>query len=137
MSHPKRARRLLAACAASASLSVALAAAGDRTTVRGCLHGLVLTTQDDSGTNLPTPHKFRLTGDRRTLRELKKHSGHVEEVTGVLKAAPADAGYLVKEKRIDKGRVYMGVGSAPVHESSPVPDASIEVGRFTHVKDRC
>jgi len=137
--------RLSASCLAAGSFSVALASADpqqiknstDQVTVRGCLHGLVLTTQDESGTNLPTPHKFRLTGDRTTLDALRKHSGHVEEVTGRRKDGKASAGFAVGEKRIKKGRIYVGAGSAPVREADPIPDSSIEVREFTHVNDRC
>jgi hypothetical protein len=137
--------RLSGACLTAVLLSVALASAGpqksqsstDQVTVRGCLHGLVLTTQDESGTNLPTPHKFRLTGDRTTLDALRKHSGHFEEVTGRRKAGKDSAGVAVGEKRIDKGRIYIAAGTAPVYEGDPVPDSSIEVRAFTHVNDRC
>jgi hypothetical protein len=143
--HLRVALRLSASSLAAVSLSVALASADpqknqrstDQVTVRGCLHGLVITTQDESGTNLPTPHKFRLTGDRTTLDALRKHSGHVEEVTGRRKAGKASAGVAVGEKRIEKGRVYIAAGSAPVYEGDPIPDSSIEVREFTHVNDRC
>jgi hypothetical protein len=109
----------------------------DPITVRGCLEGLVLTTQDDSGTNLPTPHKFAVTGDRRTLEALKRHSGHFEELTGVVKAGTSSSEFVVKEKSTKKGRVYVGAGSAPVYEAKPIADSSIEVRAFTHIHDRC
>ena len=145
MSHQTFARRFAVAFLASASLGFTVYGAdtpptktsSDQITVRGCLQGLVLTTQDESGTNLPTPHKFVITGDRRTLKTLKMHSGHFDELTGVLKAGKSSSGFVVKEKPIKKGRAYIGVGSAPVYEANPIPDSSIEVRGFTHIHDRC
>jgi hypothetical protein len=145
MSHQTFARRFAAACLALASVGVKLYAAdspqpkkpSDLITVRGCLQGLVLTTQDESGTNLPTPHKFEVTGDRRMLKTLKMHSGHFEELTGVVKAGKSSGGFIVREKPIKKGRVYIGAGSAPVYEANPIPDSSIEVRGFTHIHEPC
>src|SRR6266446_4813736 len=82
----------------------------DLVTVRGCVHGQVLTTIDETGTNAHSPQRFNLTGDRRTLQTLKEHSGHLEEITGVLKGGTADGGVKIAEKPIDKGRIYIGVG---------------------------
>src|SRR3954471_18752461 len=75
-------------------------------TVRGCLHGLEITTFDETGTNGVPPQRFRLTGDRETLGELKKHSGHFEEITGMLTSGTANGGMRTGEKRIPKGRIY-------------------------------
>jgi hypothetical protein len=145
MSHQAFARRCAAACLVLASVGLTLYAAespqpktpSDLITVRGCLQGLVLTTQDDSGTNLPTPHKFDVTGDRRMLKTLKRHSGHFEELTGVVKAGKSSDGFVVREKPIKKGRVYIGAGSAPVYEANQIPDSSIDVRGFTHIHERC
>ena len=53
-------------------------------TVRGCVNGRVLTVTDRSGlTN--SIRSFDLTGDKAMGKLLKDHSGHMEEVTGVLK----------------------------------------------------
>jgi len=70
----------------------------DLVTIRGCLQGLVLTTQDESDTNLPTPHKFEVTGDRRTLKTVKMHSGHFEELTGVVKSGKSSGGFVAAEE---------------------------------------
>lgn len=106
MSHQTFARRFAVAFLASASLGFTVYGAdtpptktsSDRITVRGCLQGLVLTTQDESGTNLPTPHKFVITGDRRTLKTLKMHSGHFEELTGVVKSGKSSGGFVAAEE---------------------------------------
>jgi hypothetical protein len=113
----------------------------DLVTVRGCLHGHEITTIDESGTNGIPPQRFVLTGNRRTLAALKKHSGHLEEVTGTLKGGTANGGTRIVEKHIDKGRVYMGVGSAPFEQPGTAGDpgaaSTIEVRDFVHVGERC
>jgi hypothetical protein len=113
----------------------------DLVTVRGCLHGNMISTIDESGTNGIPPQRFLLTGNRRTLSALKKHSGHLEEVTGTLKGGTADGGTRVVEKPIEKGRVYMGVGSAPFEQPGLAGGAgatsTIEVRDFVHVGERC
>src|SRR5215831_4433452 len=85
----------------------------DLVTVRGCVHGTGITTIDESGTNGMPPQRFNITGSRAMLSALKKHSGHLEEVTGTLKRGSGDGSTHVGEKKIDKGRVYIGVGSTP------------------------
>lgn len=110
-------------------------------TVRGCVHGTGIATVDESGTNGIPPQRFILTGSRATLSALKKHSGHLEEVTGRLKGGTAAGGTRVVEKPIDKGRVYMGVGTAPFERpgvaSEPDAASTIEIRDFVHIGDRC
>jgi hypothetical protein len=110
-------------------------------TVRGCLHGQTLTTLDETGTNGVAPQRFTLTGARSTLRALKSHSGHLEEITGTLKSGTADGGTRIQEKRIDKGRIYLGVGRAPFERpgvaSDPAAASTLEVRDFVHLGDRC
>jgi hypothetical protein len=147
MSHHIWCRRVVVAGLSCVSVSVMLYAAdppktdksSDQITVRGCLQGLVLTIVDDSGTNSLRPHTFNLTGDRNMLKTLKTHSGHIDEVTGVLKAGKSTSdGFVVKEKPIDKGRVYIGAGKAPLYDDTPIPAASIDVREFVHIDDsRC
>src|SRR5262245_588831 len=87
-------------------------------TVRGCLQGVVLTTRDETNTNTTVHQQFTLTGDRAALKQLKGLSGHLMEVTGVLKGGTGDGSARVAEKPIPKGRVYVGVGSAPATNPS-------------------
>jgi hypothetical protein len=110
-------------------------------TVRGCLHGLVLTTTDETGTNMPFPQRFDLTGDRRTLKQLEDYSGHFLELTGVIKRGPANGGIRITEKPIPKGRVYVGVGSTPATVRGQSPEGpgaatTLDVRNFTDI-DRC
>jgi hypothetical protein len=107
----------------------------------GCVHGTGITTVDESGTHGIAPQRFVLTGGRSTLSALKKHSGHLEQVTGTLKRGTADGGTRVGEKKIDKGRVYVGAGSTPFERPGVESDAgvtsTIEVRDFVHIGDRC
>jgi hypothetical protein len=130
-----------AAAALFAAADTPHSKSADLVTVRGCVHGTGITTVDESGTNGIPPQRFILTGSRATLSALKKHAGHLEEVTGRLKRGTPAGGSRVVEKPIDKGRVYMGVGSAPFERpgvaSEPSAASSIEIRDFVHIGDRC
>jgi len=112
-------------------------------TVRGCLHGVVLTTRDETNTNTVVHQQFTLKGDGATLKQLKGLSGHLMEVTGTLKGGNGDGGTRVTEKPIPKGRVYVGVGSTPLAnptQQQPSPPASsdtIDVRTFTDIDPHC
>ena len=110
-------------------------------TVRGCLHGLVLTTTDETGTNMPFPQRFDLTSDRRTLKQLEDYSGHFLEITGVLKGGTGNGGTRITEKPIPKGRIYVGVGLTPATAPRQLPGdpgaaSTLDVRTFTDI-DRC
>jgi hypothetical protein len=110
-------------------------------TVRGCLHGLVLTTTDDTGTNTVVSQRFDLTGNRSTLGQLKKYPGRFMEVTGVLKGGTGNGGTRISEKPIPKGRIYVGVGSTPVTAPGTPPErpataSTLDVRKFEDI-DRC
>jgi hypothetical protein len=110
-------------------------------TVLGCLHGLEVTTFDETGTNGVPPQRFRLTGNREMLHELKKHSGHFEEIRGTLTSGTANGGLRTSEKRIPKGRIYAGVGSTPFERpgttSDPGATSTVQLRTFAHLADRC
>ena len=57
----------------------------DLVMVRGCLHGLRLTTLAAADFDADS-RVFQLTASRDLAAQLEQHTGHVEEVTGVLKA---------------------------------------------------
>ena len=105
-------------------------------TVRGCLDGRVLTTTDESGIG-DTSRRFDLTGDRQMTRLLKEQSGHMVEVTGMLRATNPNGPPLVKERAIGKGRVYIGAGKStgPPADASVRP--SIAVRELTRLAGRC
>lgn len=115
----------------------------DLVTVRGCLHGVVLTTRDETGTNTAVHQEFTLTGDRATLQQLKDLSGHLIDVTGTLKNGTGNSGTRVAEKPIPKGRVYVGVGSTPVanpaqpQPAPPAASATIDVRTVSDIDPHC
>ena len=94
---------------------------GDRVVVRGCLRGAILeaadTTVVDGTAKYPTPISFRLSGDKKLLKEMRKHDdGRVVEVTGVLKSdLPSDA----PGKRIGNTRIVVGMGTQQSMQQAP------------------
>jgi hypothetical protein len=101
----------------------------DLVTMRGCLHGHEITTNGQ---------RVRLTGNKRLLRELDKHDGHSEEVTGKLMSGDGAGGTHIKEKPINKGRVYVGTGSTPLNEFADSGASSIlELRDFSHIENKC
>jgi len=125
-------------CAIGAALSIAgttlaqtppQSKQSDLVTVRGCLHGSEITSEG---------RRFRLTGDKRLMRELKAHEDHIEEVTGRLKDGTGNGGTHIKEWQTGKTHVYAGGGNAPV-KSAADPDASstLELRDFTHIQNKC
>jgi hypothetical protein len=108
----------------------------DLVMVRGCLHGLTLTTLSAADFDAD-PRTFQLTASRDLAAQLKQHTGHVEEVTGVLKAGKDTGATRVKEKRGTKGRVYGGFGSRTSRAENPGATSTLEVRGVTHVQAHC
>ena len=70
---------------------------GDTIVVKGCLRGSSLESTEtglaDSEGRLPTGHVYRLTGNKNTLKVMRKElEGYVIEATGILKSTllPSD-----------------------------------------------
>lgn len=108
----------------------------DLVMVRGCLHALTLTTLPAADFDANS-RVFQLTASRDLAAQLKRHTGHVEEVTGVLKAGKDPGATRVKEKRGTKGRVYGGFGSRTSREKSVAEVSAIDVRSVTHIQDGC
>jgi hypothetical protein len=108
----------------------------DLVTVRGCLQGLRLTTPAAGSLGFG-PREFLLSANRETTALLKQHTGHVEEITGLLKAGKDAGATRVKEKRGRKGRVYVGAGSRTAATESPASVATIDVRSVTHIEGYC
>jgi hypothetical protein len=109
----------------------------DLVTIRGCLHGLTLTTTADTDFGV---RQFQLTGKRELTALLKQHSGHIEEITGLLKAGKDAGEARIKEKSGSQGRVYVGVGKRATSPDSAIPTPTvsvIEVRSVTHVENHC
>jgi hypothetical protein len=101
-----------------------------------------LTTRDETGTNTMVHQQFTLTGARATLKQLQGLSGHLMEVTGVLKGGTGHDGTRVAEKPIPKGRIYVGVGSTPVAnpgqaQADPPAGATLDVRTFADIDTHC
>jgi hypothetical protein len=108
----------------------------DLVMVRGCLHGLSLTTLSAVDFDAD-PRVFQLTASRDLAAQLKQHTGHVEEVTGVLKAGKDTGATRVKEKRGAKGRVYGGFGTRTSRSENPSAVSTLVVRSVTHVQATC
>ena len=108
----------------------------DLVMVRGCLHGLTLTTTRAVDFD-SDPREFQLTASREVAALLKKHSGHIEEVTGVLKAGKDTGATRMKEKSGTKVRVYAGYGTRTSRAENPASVSAIDVRRVRHVEAHC
>lgn len=114
------------ACAALIALTAVLGAQeappdrppqkGDKVVVRGCVSGPVLeATQiaraDSTRAPLPTLVRFRLTGDKKLLKEMREaENGRVVEITGVLKSE-LPQGDSRPGRQVGKTRIVVGVGT--------------------------
>src|SRR2546423_15235539 len=134
------------ACSAAIGITASAASQGaprddvqqksDLVTVRGCLNGRTLVAL--YGTGSSTPQRYELTGDRETMKALKAHSSHVEEITGTLKTRDPKGATRTAEKRSGKNRVYVGVAEAtPSDTPSPATGPLIKVKSMTHLNDNC
>ena len=105
--------------------------------VRGCLQGQTLILTEDPGFTVPGG-RLDLKGDKRIMRGLKEHNGHIEEIVGVLKMQSGSTAVAVKEKRGEKTRVYVGVSEDRTKPLDPVPAAPIiDVRVFSLVGPKC
>jgi hypothetical protein len=107
----------------------------DLVMVRGCLHGLTLTTSAAPDFD-SAPRQFQLNASRELSGLLKQHTGHMEEITGVLKAGKDAGAARIKEKSGSKGRIYVGAGTTP--STLEIPTASVvDVRSVRHLENRC
>jgi hypothetical protein len=109
---------------------------GDRIAIYGCLRGSALEATDIGGSDDVSPMTqgvtFRLTGDKKLLRELKeKQEKKLVEVHGVLKS---DLQQRYPEAKL--GRVRIGIGSPSTGSASAADEArrSVPVVEVTSFK---
>ena len=111
---------------------------GDRIAIYGCLRGSSLEATDlGGGSDQVSPVTqgltFRLTGDKKLLKELKeKHEKTVVEVMGVLKSDLQPAS--MPEAKV--GRVRIGIGTPPTGSMAAADEAKrsvpvVEVTSYT------
>jgi hypothetical protein len=94
-------------------------------TVVGCLKGRVLKTIDERRTDVEAgpyvgERTFRLATKKPVTDELKKHQGHLVEVTGIVKRSSLD------DKGMKAGPVTFGAGP-PVSSTKSIPSPADNV----------
>jgi len=102
--------------------------------VSGCVHGstLVVLRGDAVGTDAGT---LILHGAKATMRALKEHNGHEEEITGAYRQTDSRVG-SVKTKDVGKNaRIMVGAGE---ERSTLVPDPpALDVLSVRHLNTTC
>ena len=116
---------------------------GDKITVRGCLTGTALEATDlgttDATSVLATGVTFRLTGDKKLLKQLRdEHDGKLVDVEGVLKSDLPNQG--IAGRKVGKMRVTIGAPAAS--PASPEAEARravpiLEVKSYESAGTRC
>ncbi len=116
----------------------------DEAVVTGCLAGTVLTSTDtgerDASASVAMGERYRLTGPKDIIKQLKKLNGQVVEVTGTIKASSTPGGY---QRRV--GKTTIVVGGATTHDPSrptnPIDDPTVppelKVTSFKDLDYRC
>jgi len=102
---------------------------GDTIVVKGCLRGSSLesteTSLADSDGRMPTAHVFRLTGNKNTLKQMRKEfDGHVIDATGILKSTllPSDeTGRTFGNTRVRIGVPNPGTGTPNSEANRSIP----------------
>jgi hypothetical protein len=112
---------------------------GDIVVAKGCIRGGVL----ESG-SLTTPGAgdyidlltYRLTGDKKTLEEIKKdHEGHSDVITGELRT---DLPKATAGRTVGNTRITIGVGpSRGMMPEPPPPMPVLKVTAFEHTGVDC
>ena len=115
---------------------------GDRIVIYGCLRGSSLEATDVGGSDdvsaMTQGITFRLTGDKKVLKELKeKHEKKLVEVRGILKS---DLQPRYPETKL--GRVRIGIGSPSTGSASAADEAKravpvVEVASYNGLDTSC
>jgi hypothetical protein len=107
--------------------------------IRGCLNGRsIRPAQDANPLSLQWESTYRLKGSRAIMDTLKEHDGHEDEIVGTTKISTSDKAKAVKEKKVGRGRVYVGAGSDKTAGGPPSSeDFTIDVTALTHLKSGC
>ena len=132
----------VAAVAAQEKSAAAPSKKGDRIAIYGCLRGSALEATDIGGSDDVSPMTqgmtFRLTGDKKVLKELKeKQEKKLVEIQGVLKS---DLQQRYPETKL--GRVRIGIGSPSTGSASAADEAKravpvVEVTSFKGSDTSC
>lgn len=116
---------------------------GDVVVAKGCVKGGVLETAeltgpDDAGTGFLELVTFRLTGDKKTLQQIKKeHEGHADLITGELKT-DLPMSTETRGAKVGNTRITIGVGDQRgVMHAPPPPMPVLKVTSFEHTGVSC
>lgn len=108
--------------------------------IRGCISGRSINpTTDTDLLAIPDAHRIlRLKGSRAMMATLKEHDGHEDEIVGTTRIATAGRTRAVKEKKTERGRIYVGVGK----DEDPgdilgAEDVTVDVTGITHLRPVC
>ena len=108
--------------------------------IQGCISGRSINpTVDTDLLTIPEAHRrIRLKGSRAMMATLKEHDGHEDEIVGTTKISSGGKTAAVKEKKTERGRVYVGVGK----DNAPggilgTEDLTVDVTGITHLKPLC
>jgi len=105
--------------------------------VRGCVHGSSLLLSEDPGFEVPG-RKIDLQGSKKIMRMLKEHDGHQDEIVGMLKTRARNNSVIVKEKRGEKTRVYVGASETRSDSGDDLaPPPTLTVRDVIHLDVRC
>ena len=108
--------------------------------IRGCISGRSINpTTDTDLLTIPEAHRtVRLKGSRAMMATLKEHDGHEDEIAGTAKISNAGKTAAVKEKKTERGRVYVGVGKDTSPGVAPATEeVTVDVTGLTHLKPLC
>ena len=115
---------------------------GDTVVVRGCIAGSTIESREtevsDSTGKYSAFVTYRLTGDKKTLKQIKDdHEGHSDVITGRLKSDLPNAN-TPRGKRIGNTRITIGVGEQPrTNPREPQYMPALEVKEIDHTGVTC
>jgi hypothetical protein len=111
------------------------------TTIDGCVEGMALMATSSVVTDvtglLEAGITYRMTGSKEIKAQIKKMSGWMVRVTGVVQNPPAD---LPKGKKLGKATVFVGQNgnaSSPSLQSTADVPPSVKVNSIVNLAERC
>ena len=115
---------------------------GDTLVVRGCIAGGLIESSDAEASDSTGTYRgrvtYRLTGDKKALKQLKQeHDGHVDVVTGILKSDLPQQN-TPQGKRVGNTRITVGIGAQPTNDpTAPQYLPALELKELEHTGVTC
>lgn len=112
---------------------------GDKVVVKGCLANATVDSNDVTGVDRESRYfefvTFRVTGDKKVLREMREdHVGHIDVLHGELRSDLPRAGQT--GTIVGNSRVTFGVGRGMAPEPAP-PLPVLKISSFDHTGITC